>query len=70
MINNKIPLSSLKEFIRPSSFVCDISNMLLPVLSHHQGKWCKTMKITVGFDLYHTRINNGILYKIIITDSS
>jgi len=41
--------------------------MLSPMLSHHQGKWCKTMKITAGFDLYHTRINNGALYRILIT---
>jgi len=37
------------------------------VLSHHQGKWHKTMEITAGLDLYHTCINNGILYKILIT---
>jgi hypothetical protein len=51
MINNKTPLQCTKGFYQAFLFVCDISKMFSPVLSHHQGKWCKTMEITAGFDL-------------------
>jgi hypothetical protein len=67
MINNKTPLQYTKGFYQAFLFCLRYFQDVVARVSRHQGKWCKTMEITAGFDLYHTCINNGILYTILIT---